>query len=209
MKPVLTLCAIALLGCGVAACGGAGADTHSAASSATVAATSSADATTSSSTPAGGYLKNDGDEDGDDGLHRIGPPEDDDEAFLNFYGKKAGPTDKQAVTTLVKRYYTAAAAGNGAAACALLSSTLSTGLTEGQSPQGTKTCAAVVSPLLTEQHQRFVADNVPTMVVIGVRAKGDLGLAVLGFKATPISTILLMREKGAWKINALFDSVIR
>jgi len=44
------------------------------------------------------------------------------------------------------------------------------------------------------------------MVVISVHAKGNLGLAVLGFRRVPESEILVEREGSSWKIDALFDS---
>jgi hypothetical protein len=37
-----------------------------------------------------------------------------------------------------------------------------------------------------------------------VRVKADLGLAVIAFKTTPESEIVLEREGHTWKIDALF-----
>jgi hypothetical protein len=158
-------------------------------------------------TPAGGYLKNDADDDGDE-KHR---QPNDNALFLATYGKRADQADMRAVTALIKRYYATAAAGDGAKACPLLYSTLATGLTEGQGHSvrsASKACAAIVSRLLEQQHERLAGDDVATMVVVDVHVKGDLGVAVLGFRTVPMSTMLLKRERGAWKIDALFDSEI-
>ncbi len=189
---------------GLTACGGASSGKSSISQTAAVRTRTAASLGTA---PLGSYLKNDGDEDGDE----KGRKEDDDTAFLESYGRNAGQPDRQAVTSLVKRYYAAAAAANGAVACSLLSSALVSGLLEGsKTRQGAgNACATVVSPLLAQQRERFAKDEVSTMTVIGVRVKHDIGLAVLGFRAEPVSQIVVKREGSAWKVDALFDSFMR
>jgi hypothetical protein len=44
------------------------------------------------------------------------------------------------------------------------------------------------------------------MKVVEERVKGALGLAVLGFRTTPESEIIVERERRAWKIAALFGT---
>jgi hypothetical protein len=210
MRSLLALFAVGLLSVCLAACGGtskgAGSASHA---SSNAAATGSTPLTTSSTTPPGSYFKNDGDKDGDDEDRGGKSADNDDRALLAAYGNEAGQADKRAVTTVVKGYYAAAAAGDGAKACSLLATSLAMGLAEGQSQSvqsGGKTCAAAVSLLFKQQHQQLAADDVATMVVTGMHVKGNLGLAVLGFKTMPEGEILVEREDRAWKIDALFDS---
>lgn len=163
----------------------------------------------SSPVPTGSYLKDDGDKDSDDEAHKGKRADDlDDQPFLNAYGRKAGPSERRTITTLIKSYYTAAAAGDAAKVCSLLSGSLSAGLTEQHNPTGSvgKTCATEVSRLLSSKHMQFAEDEVATMVVSSVRAKGDLGLAVLGFRKVPERAILIEREGATWKIGSLFDT---
>jgi hypothetical protein len=210
-RPLLALLATALLAIGVAACGGTGKGAGSTSQlSSNAAGTGGARTKTASNAArAGNYLKSDGDTDIDDTNHQIEAPESDDTLFLAAYGKKAGQAEKRAVAVVLERYYAAAAADDGAKACPLLYSSLATALVEdqGQSPRSSsKTCAAVLSKLFTQQHARLAAENTATMVVIDVRVKSNYGLAVLGFKAAPVSQMILARERGAWKIDGLFDS---
>jgi hypothetical protein len=191
MRQLLALLATILLSIATIACGN----------------TSKVTSSASQVSPAGGYLKDDGDKDFDDVSSYHGHPENDDRSILAPYGSRTSPADTSAVTTLVKRYYVAAAAGDGAQACSLLSSSLATGLALGGSTQSTVSeCAAPMSQLFKQQHQRLVAQEVATMVVVGVHVKGNTGLAVLGFKKMPESEITVVREDHAWKIDALFES---
>jgi hypothetical protein len=158
----------------------------------------------------GSYLKNDGDKDSDDARHPMNAPNDDQVLFAT-YGKKASPADARAVTSLVKRYYTAAAAGDGATACSLLHSSIATGLaaSRSQAGQGVRdTCATSMSLLLKQQHQHLIAEDAATMVVTRVLTKGDIGLAMLGFRTVPESQIVIEREGHTWKVDALFDSYV-
>jgi hypothetical protein len=199
----LAVLASTVLAVGAVACGGSG-SSHS-----TSAGSSGAAAAHASATPSGGYLKEDADEDGDD-PHPTDPGQDDQE-FLASYGPKASPATASTITALVRSYYTASLAGDGTRACALLNAALATSLAKQQSPtaSGAQACAAAIAPLLAQQHQRLLAEEPATMTVIGVYVKGILGLVVLGFGNAPESDIVVTREGGAWKIDALYDSLIR
>jgi hypothetical protein len=157
------------------------------------------------------YSKQDGDYDFDDVAGYHSGPTNDDLSLLATYGHRAPPAEARAVTALVKRYYAASAAGDGATACTLLSASLAGGLASATSQPvrgaGT-TCAGPMSLLLEHQHAQLAAKEVATMTVIAVHTKGDIGLAVLGFRTTPQSEMILVREGGAWRINALFDGIM-
>ena len=208
MKAMPALLAVAVLG--ITACGGASNDTKSASqeSSGATAGGSVPTLTTSRPASAESYFENDGDDDDND-RHGKGP-DIDDRAFLDSYGSDADQADTQSVTRLVKSYYGAAAAGDGTKACSLLYPSLAVGLTEGQGRaaqgDGGSACAKLVSLLFRRQHRQLAADYVATMVVTTVRVKDNLGIAVLGFKAVSEGEILVEREGGTWKIDALFDS---
>lgn len=160
--------------------------------------------------PPGGYLKADGDGDNDDDNgHQKKGTVNDDVTLLSYYGGTAPPADRQAITAVIKRYYAAAVAEDGMTACSLLHSSVALALAKGQSQAtqaGKAACAAALAPLLKQQHKYLVAIEVPTMVVPVVHAKGDLGLAVLGFRSQPEGEILVEREGRAWKLGALLDS---
>jgi hypothetical protein len=182
-KPLLALVLAATLCLGAVACGG----THAASATST----------------SGGYLKNDADKDTDDPGHHVPGAKNDDLQLFAIYGTGASPADTRAIADLVKAYYAASYAGEGAKACSMLYSSLAAGL--GQSRQD---CTATMSRLLAQQHPHLVAENPASMLVLGVHVKGETGLAVLGFKTMPESNIVLQREGHAWKIDALFDTVM-
>jgi len=206
MRLAPVLFAIALLAEGLAACGGINRDTLMTSQSAPRLGASATTVAAPSRASTRGYLQGDGDNETDDGIRS-----NDDAPFLDAFGKEARPGDRRTIVELVKRYYTAAAAGDGARACDLLAPSVATGLSARQSSSGqavANTCAAVVSRLFESQHQRLQTDDVGTMVVVDARVKGNLGVAVLGFKTKPLSEILVKREAGAWKLDGLFDSVM-
>jgi hypothetical protein len=156
----------------------------------------------------GGYVKLDGDMDADD----ENPPAAvgaDEQPLLSAYGGAASPADAHAIESLVKNYYAASLAGDAARACSMLYSNLASGLAAQQSQpvHGTpNACAGPMSVLLRQQRARLISEEISTMMVVGVRVKGNLGLAVLGFKKTPESEIVLEREGHTWKIDALVDT---
>jgi hypothetical protein len=214
MRSLLALSMTVLGAVGLASCGGAGTGSSSTTQTPASVVTTTGSAATTTGVPPGSYLHLDGDTDNDDTSHPSSHL-DDDKPLLDQYGHHATDADKQAVTAVVKSYYAAAAAEEAAKACSLLYSSLASGLapTPGQgagpAAQGTgKTCADGVPVLYKHQHDQLVADDVATMVVTDVRLKGNLGLAVLGFRTKPEGEILVERERGTWKVDALFDSQI-
>lgn len=166
-------------------------------------------AANSGAASAGRYLKNDGDRDIDDENKNDESFENDDRSLLASYGSKAKSADAREVASVVKSYYAAAATSDGTKACELLSVSIGAGLAASQGPSTAnegRRCASGAADLFKEQHQRLVRDNVTTMMVTSVRVKGDLGLAVLGFKTVPEGEILVQREGRAWRIADLLDS---
>jgi hypothetical protein len=152
-----------------------------------------------------GYVKEDGDEDSDDQRPPVMVGADE-QPLLTTYGGNASPADARAITALVKNYYTASAAGDAARACSLLYASLAGGLAAQQSqavPGARATCTEPMSALLGQQRARLAAEDASTMAVTAVHVKGDLGLAVLGFRRTPASQIVVEREGRTWKIDAL------
>jgi hypothetical protein len=197
----------------LALAGGGCAGTHRAATAGATGASTPASAqrvksSTSPPVHAGGYDLRDGDEDSDDERPplRFG---NDDPALLVDYGGRAGPAETRTISALVKSYYAVSLAGEGARACSLVASSLRTGV-EAEYGSGGRTgkegCASAMKRMLSEQHAQLVADDVPTMRVTAVHIKGDLGLAVIEFRTTPESQIILQREAGAWRIDALFGT---
>lgn len=213
MRWLLTLAVIALLAAGLGACGDASKGKSSASQTSSEAAAVAGSPATSGSPSArpGSYLKKD-DNDNDDTSHPIARLADDGK-LLDIYGKTASKRDTQVVTDAVKSYYAAAVAEDGAKACLLLSSGLLEGLTvaphpvAGQSaPSVGKTCAASLSELYKRQHTLLMEDEPATMVVISVHLKGSVGMAEVGFRRMPEGELLLQREAGTWKVDALFAS---
>jgi hypothetical protein len=206
VKALPWLLVTALLSASLSACGaGTGAGSSPASHDSSAAATIS---TAAHATEPGGYLKEDADKDGDDGYYPNGPKQDD-EQILALYGGKAPAAEARAIAALVKRYYAASVAGNGAGACALLSPGVVAGvvaLQQSQTARGSSACATAIAPLLAHQHQRLLAEEPATMVVTGVYAKGELGLALLGFRSAPESDIVVAREGHVWKIDSVFDN---
>jgi hypothetical protein len=192
-RDLLTLLACAVLSAGLLACGGSS-------------SSSSAGTASSGAKAARGYLEEDGDSDSDD--PHATHPEQDDAAFLASYGARAPAAVERPIAAVVRSYYAASLAGNGASVCALLNPALATAVANerGQSGAGAGACAAAIAPVLAQQHQHLLAESPATMTVIGVYAKGNLGLVVLGFKHSPESELILTRAGGGWKVDALYDT---
>ncbi len=200
MRRSIGLAAAVFLILTVTACGSSG-TTH--ATDTTSATTTSGQA--SAPVPSG-YSKDDGDKDFDDAAKYHGSPPNDDQELLAAYGHKASPAVTRTVANLVKRYYAVSAAGDGAAACSMLTANLAGEVLAGRNQPGGATCAAAMSKLLAQQHQRLLGENVQSMIVTQVHDNGTLGIAVVRFKAAPESEIVLEHEGQAWKINALFGN---
>lgn len=212
MRPLLAPLAAALLATSAVACGDAAKVASSTTPTVTGAGSPNGVAARSSArvAPAGGFLREDGDDDNDERPHPDGGVNDD-KSLLASYDRRASPADARAVSTLVRRYYAVSVAGDGADACTLLATGLARGLAaaQGRPAQGADgSCEAAISSLLAQQHQHLAAEDPATMTLIALYVKGGLGLAVLGFKSAPESTIGVAREGRAWRIDALFDSLV-
>jgi hypothetical protein len=128
------------------------------------------------------------------------------------YGRPANVTETQTIVPLVKRYYTLAVADDAVQACSMLDATLAASLPEdygrGAGPpylRGAKTCTAVLRLLFERFHSVF--DNSP--VVTSVRIHGDQAIAFIGSPTMPASSIMLVREGDAWKLDATIGSPLR
>jgi hypothetical protein len=211
MRSVLTLLAIALFSAGVTACGGVSKGTGSVSqtSSGAVASSSTPVATAPSVASTQPNLKRDRDNDYDNSSNSY---YDKDDSVILGYGHAAGAADRQAVAAVVKRYYAAAAAGDGAKGCSLIYSIYAETIPEnyGRPPAGPpalrgKTCAEVMSKVFKQRQPQLAADSA-TLKVTGARLEGNRGWALMSFKTMPARSILVHRERGAWKIYALLDS---
>ncbi len=202
MRRALLPIATALLSVGMLACGSS--ETTSSSTQRTASSTASAPPSVPAS--ADGYSENDADNDFDDKTTYHGSPPNDDQEVFASYGPKASSAVAHAVASLVKRYYAVSAAGNAVDACSLLSASVAGALaSEGGSGSS---CAAGMAQVLSRERQLLLADEVATMKIVEVHAKGTIGLAVLRFKRSPESNIVVEREGSAWKINALFGSYV-
>jgi len=211
MRQLLAMLATVLLLLLSGACGGTGKVASSRSSGSHAETGKGASDMHAPVTTPGSYSRNDGDNDFDDARGYRDNSKNDDRILFAAYGKRANPNDARAVTALVKRYYAAAAAGDGARTCSLLDSSLANALAPEQrqsAPAPREACARAISPLLRQQHQHLIADNVSTMVVTSVHVKGNLGLAALGFRTMPEGEIVVEREGKAWKVDALFDGAM-
>jgi hypothetical protein len=154
---------------------------------------------------AGGYFEGDGDADPDDNTSK---ESNDNGDLLASYPGRPSEADMRAITAVVKSYYAAAAARDGAKACQLLDSSLAMNLGEGSGHSGAKGCVAAVDHLFKEEHQRLIADEVATMAVTSAHLKGEVGLALLAFKKAIQGEIIVEREGGMWKVDALIDGEV-
>jgi hypothetical protein len=219
MKPLLVLLALALLGVGVTACGGASKGTGSTSqTSSKVAATGNTPAMTSSgatttshgtTTTSHGTTTTSHGKDAADGDN---DPNSEDDKNILAYGHAANAADMRTIATLVRRYYAAAAADNGTTACSLLFTLLAEVIPEdyGQAPgppslRG-KTCAVVMTKLFKQQHQ-LLSTNVAMLKVTGARIGEKRGFALLLLGKTHEQRYIpVHREFGVWKVNSLLDS---
>ena len=169
-------------------------------------------ASRSAAAPAGSYMRDDDDVD-EDASNQF------DDHAIRDYGLAASAADTRMIAALVGRYYATVAAHDGAGACSVLLPSLAkrADLVEavpeeyarasGPSALRGKSCAALMS-LVFERNRRQLAAESSTLIVLGVRVKGDHGLALLGFKAEPERYIPVQLEAGAWRIDALLDEEI-
>jgi hypothetical protein len=154
-----------------------------------------------------GYLHKDGDEDTDD-IKQDHKVQNDDRELFAAYGEKASAKDAQVITKLVRDYFEVVAANDATRACSLLVTVLSHGLVNGQHGSSSpKTCQESMSLLFRQQRLNLLTGaEVATMKVISVHVKGNLGLAVLGFRHVPEQEIIVERKSRIWKVDALVSS---
>lgn len=133
----------------------------------------------------------------------------DDDPVLH-YGHAAGAADRRSVATLVKRYYAAAAARDGSGACSLLASSYvhdiphTLGSSLGPPYFAGRTCAQVMDKVLglnSVQLRAYAAQ----LRVTAVRVDRETGIAVLGFRTLPGRYLRVLREHGAWRVDAVLD----
>jgi hypothetical protein len=127
---------------------------------------------------------------------------------IQEYGAKAASGDTAAIAGIVKRYYAAVAAGDGSGACALLSAEMSRTIvaTFANSPalRG-KGCSAII-PALYKVPAGRARVAFAKVAVTSVRVKGDRAFALLRSPSSPSGEMPMLREGGAWKVNALMGS---
>jgi hypothetical protein len=127
----------------------------------------------------------------------------------HVFGHAADGATTRSVTKLVKRYYAAAAASDGAAACVLIYSPTAESIPEAYggapgSAAADESCGRVMSRLFEQFHGRLRIDSA-RLKVAAVRIMGSKGSVLLSFgERKPRHYLLLHRERGAWKVDALF-----
>jgi len=177
---LLTVFATALLGAGIAACGGASAVSRPASSHAG---------------------KIDRDNDGDNN---------DDDAHILAYGSVPNATEARQLKALVTGFYAAQAAANGTKACSMLDPLTAETVAEyyGRNPdlEGS-TCAKVLTKLYKREH-RTLTHKSATLKIYTLRVKGNKGLALISFDAPEVRQILERRIGGVWKMAALSDTIL-
>lgn len=212
----------ALLGAGVGACGGAKAGGDSTPTGTSFHAPPS---TTSSVIPPGQAVRGDSDADnpsdidgnGDSDAASVGgadsdndnptpqsyrfPDSDDGPSFA--FGHAPSAAVRRAIASVAKRYLAAAARGDGATGCPLLQPGIARTLPESYAGplapgymRGAKTCAAVLSLLF--EHDRAQLAGATTL--FAVRVEDDSAKVIFSSRTIPASSLLLMREGGAWRL---------
>lgn len=137
-----------------------------------------------------------------------------DDNASRYYGHAAGAQDAHAMTRLVKRYFTAARGQDGATACSLVDASVVAGLvgavshSSRQSSARRAECAGALTQLFKQSAGRE-ADEMAQAFVTVVRAQGDRGLVLLRLPNLEPRFVLLERERGAWKLDTLFEGRLR
>jgi hypothetical protein len=205
VRAFFVLLAAASLGPGLAACGGAGANSSVSGASSRGVATGGAPigAASVASLP---QIERKGDGEGDSDTYGHEPDNENE-----LFGRPAPRADVRAVAALVGRYYAAAARDDGASACRLIHSTLATAIpkdyggTAGPAYLRGRSCGTVMSKLFRHYRRRLSAEGAGTRV-IGLRAEFNLGVAQLRLPgAKSARYIMVRRERGMWKIDMMLD----
>lgn len=146
---------------------------------------------------------------GDGTSDSTGGQYDADDAPLLHFGRRASSSERRAVTAIIKRYFQSAVEGDGAAGCGLLAATIvrtapkdDGGATASQSPPS---CPVFITRLFA-LYRREVAIVKARLSVRKVLVKGNQGEALLGLPKKIEIYIPVIRERGTWKIDQLFDA---
>lgn len=195
---------LAVLGLGLAACGGSNGDAASqttsnhAPSHHTKANGGASTATATNFSTHNNDRDNDGDHNNDD-------------AEVLEYGHTANATDRRVSVALVKRYYAAAAAEDGAKGCSMLAPFIAELVVEndGQAEElRGRSCATVMHKLFKLHHRRLAEKNA-TLKILDVRVDGNKALAILEFPFTPEVRKLVERRLGStWRLLEPLDSIL-
>jgi hypothetical protein len=143
----------------------------------------------------------DGDLDGDNNS---------DENEIRRFGHAADESDRSAISRLIERYRAMAATGQGTQACLLLNASLAAGLAqEGGEPSSSPhklqgACGNIAVRLFGQAAGRSDID-VTIVDLRSVRVDGPNGLAIIRLATGEERDMPVIRERGAWKIGALFD----
>jgi hypothetical protein len=216
LRPLLALPALAVTGFVLLACGSAG--KHAAGPGTSSAAT----IVTTGRHALGDYDNDDyeaGRSDGDDDDDASGPTDGDgdsdnrthsrydrDDSSVLAFGHAASSVERREIAALVKRYYAMSAARNGAGACTLLSATVKRLLRDpaAQHYDSGRTCGQVMTKIfaMNPNELRVIA---ATVRVTAVRIAHAEAFAVLAFAAQPPHWMLVVRERGGWKIGFIHE----
>lgn len=143
--------------------------------------------------------KTDGDRDADNN---------DDDGDVRGFGRVARKQDEQSISTLVKRYYAATAKPDAGEACSLLDGIVAESLSSdvtGQTGASLKGCASQATKLFEYAAGRSDV-GAGSVDVVRVRVKSGKALAIVRLPSGEERYMPVTREKGGWKIAALFDS---
>ena len=111
------------------------------------------------------------------------------------------------ITALAQRYQAAAVASDGVSACSLMHTLFAEAIPEDYAADvglasAHTTCAAVMTKLFARNHSKLTG----AITVTRVRVKGNRAQATMGSTTQPASVLPFERERGAWKVIALFPS---
>jgi hypothetical protein len=134
-----------------------------------------------------------------------------DDGEVRYFGHRADRPDRRAIASLVARYYAAAASHDGAAVCAIVDRSLAGSFMPARAEAyraggqpARDGCAPAMTEMLAHLLGRSPADLVATKV-IGVRVRGDEGVALLRLRNSDVRYMPFVREAGVWKLESVFD----
>lgn len=154
-----------------------------------------------------GYLVYDGDTDKDDSA-RVRPSEDDDRDLMMEYPTTITGAQRRGIVKLVEDFYSAAQQGQSARVCSMLTPTLAEGLpapASSTTTRGRSGCERAVTPFLEAERAQLRADEPASMTILTVRASGDVGFALVGFRHASERELPLERDSNAWRVASLED----